>query len=373
METTKKDKIVIGTFMSLSLTFIFMASVAYSNPQRYTLGFFVPHAQNPWWTIAVNIMRAACNDLNMELQVYHAHNSRETMRQQIKEAVSGPNKIDALIFQSFKQAGESFIQIAETAKVPAFLFNAGVDHHQTGPPRGKYKYWIGEMLPDDEGAGFDLANYLIETAIKAGKRDANGKVQMLGINGVVSDGAAIERSKGLRRAIQGRTDVHLLRVIPGDWGFDSAQEKFTLMMRRFPQTAVVWAANDNMALGVIAGGREMNLKMGKDIIVGGIDWEKKALHSVQSEEMAVTIGGHFLEAAWVTVLLYDYLHGIDFEQESVMMKSKMHLLSRDSVDTYLKKLGKGDWEKVDFTMFSKKLNPHLKQYQFTLEAILAQL
>lgn len=360
--------------MTIMLTAIILmiATNASGQQQKYKIGLFIPHEHGTFWNFVLDVSYAACHDLGIELQVYHAKGNREKMRQQIEEAASGSDKVDALMFQSFKQAGESFLQVAETARVPAFLFNAGVDHQKTGAPREKYKYWIGEILPDDEGAGFDLANYLIDTAVRAKKQGTNGKIQMVAMNGVLSDGAAIERGKGLRRAIQSRNDVNLLRVVPADWGSELSRQKFHALMRRFPQTTVVWAANDDMALGVVKGIRERKLKAGRDVIVGGIDWQIDALKSIKAEELTLSIGGHFLEASWVIVMLYDYFHGIDFAQEGLVMKSKMNLLTKDNLDTYFKHLGTGDWEKVNFSKFSKKLHPELKRYNFGLEAILAQ-
>ncbi|MBF0225677.1 MAG: ABC transporter substrate-binding protein [Desulfobacterales bacterium] len=359
--------------IGLILAFIMLTSIANAQPKKIKIGFFTPHLQNAFWIKAEKLFRAACNDFNIEIKIYHANNSRETMREQIIDAVSGQDKVDAIIFQSFKQAGESFIQIADAAKVPAFLFNAGVDHNKTGLPRGKYKYWIGEMMPSDEEAGFNLANYLIDAAIKTGNIDETGKVQMVGINGIFSDGASIERGIGLQRALNGRSDANLIRVIPGDWGFDTAKEKFLLLKKRYPQIKVVWSANDNMALGAIAGCKEMNLTVGKDIIIGGIDWDVDALKSIKTGEMSITIGGHYLDAAWAVVLLYDYFNGVDFAQESVMMKSQMHLITKSNIELFLNKLGDDEWEKVDFTKFSKKINPTIQKYNFTLEEILKQL
>ncbi len=72
------------------------------------------------------------------------------------------------------------------------------------------------------------------------------------------------------------------------------------------------------------------------------------------------------------VLLYDYLHGMDFAEEALQTRSAMGILTKKNVDAYLQKFGSGHWDAVDFTKFSKKLNPALKQYNFGIDAILAQ-
>lgn len=366
------DKKITAKVLLWALILLFMSSVAYGSGKNYTLAFFVPHDKNPWWDKAADIMQAACDDLNMKLKVYRAKGNREVMKKQIEDASTGPSKVDGLLFQSFKQAGESFFKIAEKNKVPAFLFNAGVNHKRTGIPREKYKYWIGEMLPDDQGAGYDLANALIDEAKKAGKVRKDGKVHMVAIEGNIADGASIERVKGLKKAVALRSDVVLKRIVPGNWAFKIAKDKFGRLYKKYKTVSVAWAANDPMALGIVSASKKMNLKIKKDIFVGGIDWNEPALKSVQNGEMSLTIGGHFLETAWATVLLYDYFHGKDFAQESLMMKSKMNILNKTNIDAYLNKLGKGDWQKVDFSKFSKVRNPKLKKYNFGLDEILKQ-
>ena len=96
-------------------------------------------------------MQEAVHDLGMELQVYYAHDNRVTMKKQITEAVTGPDKPDVIVFQNYRANGAAFIKIAENAEVPAFIVNTGFQaEDKMGAPREKHPYWIGEMLPDDE-------------------------------------------------------------------------------------------------------------------------------------------------------------------------------------------------------------------------------
>lgn len=80
-----------------------------------------------------------------------------------------------------------------------------------------------------------------------------------------------------------------------------------------------------------------------------------------------------MEGSWVLILMYDYLKGHDFKGESIDMRSEMYALTRKNVDVYLELFGSLDWGKIDFTKFSKFLNPKLEKYPFHLKSILQQL
>jgi hypothetical protein len=74
------------------------------------------------------------------------------------------------------------------------------------------------------------------------------------------------------------------------------------------------------------------------------------------------------------VLLYDYEHGRDFAEAAVQLQPQFFgALHSDNIDAFLNKLGDRNWRKIDFRKFSKVLNPTMKEYDFSLEAILQQL
>lgn len=109
------------------------------------------------------------------------------------------------------------------------------------------------------------------------------------------------------------------------------------------------------------------------ILVGGIDWTQGAINAISEGKIMVSIGGYFMEGSWVLILMYDYLKGHDFKDESIDMRSEMYALTRKNVDIYLELFDSLDWGKIDFTKFSKFLNPELEKYPFHLKSISQQL
>ncbi|MBK7003088.1 MAG: ABC transporter substrate-binding protein [Rhodoferax sp.] len=336
-----------------------------------------------WWNTCTSFMQAAANDLGVELKVYYADRSAALMLQQADEALAGAVKPHFIVMQNLKKTAPQIIERAEKSNVKALLFNSGLDDEESrvyGAPREKFANWIGQILPDDAGAGYNLAKIIVNAAKEKKLSDTDGKVEMLALGGTISDSSAIERNKGLTRFLQEhKADVVLNRgqSLPGNWESAKAASVFEAAYHDFPKTAVVWNANDNMAMGVLGKAKEKYSKSpGKDLIVGGIDWNPENLQAVRQGEITATLGGHFMEGAWVIVLLNDYAKGVDFQTEGVSLKSELGAISKANIDKFERALGDRSFEKIDkidFSKFSKASNPALKAYKFNLDAILSQL
>ena len=78
-----------------------------------------------------------------------------------------------------------------------------------------------------------------------------------------------------------------------------------------------------------------------------------------------------MDGVWGLIMLYDYHFGQSLENKSG--KSKFSALTKDNVNVYFNKLGKMEWDIIDFTKFSKVKNPNVKKYKFGLDEVLNQL
>ena len=364
----------------VSIMLLLVTTTLHAKP--YKVAMFYPR-EAPFWTIFTDFMHEAANDLEIEFQMHVAEDNQYLMQRQLTRVVVGPNKVDAVVFNNFRQMAPNLIKIAEDAKVISFLVNSALSEDDAivmGVPREKYKYWIGEMLPDEEGAGIAITNHLIDAAISKKQIHKDGKVHVVGINGPVAAGSAVMRRNTLNKTVANRSDAKLIQVVHSEqWSKLDAKMKFINLKSRYPDVFVFWAGSARLADGIIEGAHQLNLTPGKDFVTGGVGIKETMLKRVQSGEVLVASGGHFIEGAWVMVILYDYFHGIDFAQSGgSQLRSPMVIVTKDNVDYYLnnlskEKLSKESIKKVDFTQYSMKLNPKLKGYRFDLNSVLSQL
>lgn len=183
------------------------------------------------------------------------------------------------------------------------------DKDVVGAPCGEYKYCIGHMFPNDVQAGHDLALALIN--------ESRGKfpdktVELIAVSGSRDSAAAIDRNNGLERAVSDTPNTQLHQIVFAGWDPQDAQVRTTALLKRYPQTSVLWAASDAMALSMASAAKALGRTPGKDIFIGGVDWSDAGLAAVQQGDLVASLGGHFMEGGWVMVLLHDFHHGLDF-------------------------------------------------------------
>ncbi|RMF15109.1 MAG: hypothetical protein D6758_10285, partial [Gammaproteobacteria bacterium] len=159
------NKRAIGLWLALLLPVPGWGEVfhaAFFNPQS---------ADDPFWKPVTEVMQAAARELDIRLDVYVANHNRLLLLDQVRRAVTAEDKPDVILFKNTKQTAGEILELAEAHQVEAFMFNAGLSEKERlalGAPREKFRYWIGQMLPDDFQAGYDLARMLVLTAQERG-------------------------------------------------------------------------------------------------------------------------------------------------------------------------------------------------------------
>ena len=335
---------------------IFSPALLYAKPLE--IAIFIPH-EDPFWKKAVLFTEEAAGDLDMKLRVYNANDDPDKMIAQVRKTVR--SGIDGIIFSTYQNTGEQIFRIAEKNSVPSILINSQLPQADL-LPRTKYEYWIGSVLPDDEKTGSVLIQQLINEARQSGIERFN----VLAIEGNPRDESSIARIRGLRSFMKHLKGVNSFKIIAGNWKRIKAQEIFLSYYKTQSDVNIVWCANDSMALGVAKAIKELGLE--EKIVVGGVDWDKAAQEAILNGRMDVSVGGHFLDGAWAAVLLYDYLHGIDFANERLQFESPMVGITRANFKKFSPFLSL-DKQSLNFRLFSKALNQQLKLYSLDLNAI----
>ncbi len=320
-----------------------------------------------------DFMQAAAEDLGFELDVYYGNRNHVLIDENVEKLFSRKKLPRYVLGMNARGGGESFLARAEAAGVETVFINQGFleeDQKNVGRPGEKYTRWLFEYLPNDTQAGYVLAKKLIQVAVQDGLVDGDGMVNVIAVSGHEASPASILREKGLQEAVAEFSNTRLRQVVHADWKQDRAKELSKRLMQRYPDTAVVWSASDAMAEGVLESLNELGKRPGTDVLIGGVDWTARALELVKEGEFTVSVGGHFMDGGWALVMLYDAMHGVEVPRSSL---SRFFSLTRTNIYSYHSAFDASDWRKIDFTKFSKYLNPTLEKYNFGLEAVLDQV
>lgn len=313
-----------------------------------------------FWPLATAFGAAAAEDLNTDFQSYSFGNSPVTQIELITKILNDPKtKPDGFLFHNYKRRGDVILKIAQEANVPAIMFNAGpTEEDDFGNPREKYPLYLGLVTPDDEKAGYDLAQELITQARSKKLYGTDGKIHLCVMEGSRFSNAAKLRKNGLLRAINENPDVVADQFFDTNWRRERAQEAFRVAHERYENAKVFWVASDLMALGVLDVASSLNKKPGVDFIVGGIDLLPDIQSQVLDGNMAVSIGAHYTETVWALLMLHDYLRGCDFAQKDQTPIFKSTMMTLRSTDKPVlpgnTKQEILEWAKgIDFSHFSR--------------------
>jgi len=284
---------------------------------------------------------------------------------------------DGIIFHNYKRLAGKILTKAEQLGVKSIIFNAGLTRDD-GPmlPRQSYQHWIAEILPDDLYAGAELLRHLLQ-ARQALAKKPEFAVEIIAMEGNSSSQAYRARKAGFERVLKQSSRLQFRQYFPADWSRDKARGMFPAIVQRYPNVQVMWAANDNMALGLIDGARNSGTVPGKAFVTGGVDWLPESFAAIRSGQMAVSIGGHFVEGMWALILMYDYLHGKDFaEAHGTTLRTRMLALTQSNLRKFgdvLKKLHRDNLRRTDFRQFSRHHHPDMTVYPFSIEHLLTVL
>lgn len=334
-------------------------SVVFLNPGFSDDVFFKP---------TTDFMQHVANDLNINLEIIYSNRNRLEFTKNADKLLQRKNKPEYILLSNEQNAAANLIPKAEEFNIKIFLFNNGILEAEAktyGAPGTIYKNWIGELLPDDEQAGYILAKYLIDEALQKKLFDAKGTLHIAGISGMNKTTASQLRVKGLYRAVSEYPNVKLHQIVSGYWETKKAQIITKGLLNRYENISVIWAASDGMALGAIEGIKIMKKTPGKDVLVGGVDWAKFTLDLIKNNELTATVGGHYLDGGLALLMIYDYHNGVPLIKKKNL--TKFTLLNSKNIGRLSPFLIKDKWDNFDFKKRSKTENPTLKKYWVSFE------
>lgn len=338
--------------------------------------FIDPTIDNsPFWKQVIDVAEPAAKNLNIQLKIYNSGGHRLYQKKTINQIINQKNKPDYLIFLPFDGTVVDTFTKLEQAKIPFITLERPIFsdvQELLGQPRGKYKFWLGEIYHDNKSAGQLLAKALISASKST--QPSSDISNVIGITGGFS-GQSNRRNAGLISELEQHTnDFYLAQIINAHWQRKLASDKFNGLLQRYNDIVIAWTAADIMALGVADIAKTRGKIINENLFIGGFDWAPEALQAIKNDEYTASVGGHFMQVAWALVKIYDHANGkpsfaINLNKPSYQLQ----LIDRNNIDNYQVLFNNPDWSKVDYRQFTLSDNTNLTRYQFDFSRILAQL
>ncbi|PKG38506.1 ABC transporter substrate-binding protein [Psychromonas sp. Urea-02u-13] len=353
-------------------------SVASEAPALHFALLTPGEAGDAFWSLNEDFAFAVAKDLGFKLTVFHGKSSKKHMLINLQKAAD--LGVDAVIFSNTEAVAAQFIAKAEALQLPTLLFNADIGTEQSpniSDPQQHFKYWLASLMPDDYQAGYLLAKSLIKQAKLKSLTNEQGIIEVVAINGSIGNGPSTQRLAGLQAAVQEEEGSKIVQVVYAEWEQEKAIYQTKRLNQRYPQAKVFWAASDLMAIGVYLALEEQGLQQGKDYLTGGIDWTTQGLDALEKDIISTSVGGHFMDAGWATIILYDYFKGFTFSDSHLnqslsqyQYQSQFMVITQSNVKALLEQLNKKNWADINFRHYSKFHNKQLNRYLLNPKLIL---
>ena len=332
------------------------ASVVFLNPGTSTETFWVSYAQ---------FMQAAAKDLGLDLRVRYSERDAHNTLIHAREALQGSERPDYLVLVNEQYVAPQILRMAQGSGVRLMIVNSALtpDQVQLLDARTDVN-WIGSLVADDDHAGYLMLTDLLR---QHGPLAPDETLDLLAFSGVKNTPAAQRREQGLRRALAEHPQVHLRQLVYGEWSRQRALEQATQRFKRYPQTVLVWSANDEMALGAMHALQDSGRVPGKDVLFSAVNSSPGILQARLEGQLTTLVAGHFTLGGWAMVLINDDAKGVDIRAYGGRDRQ---LALFQLIDTAQAQRLSGPTPPVDFRALSAVGKPASYRYPFSLQLLL---
>ena len=355
--------------------FLLMACFSVSAKQLHVALLVPEFGSSQFWDSMLNPLIPAAEQLNIKLTFHHADfTDRFDYYPQAKALLEGENKPDFLIAAFRGASAKPLLELVEHARVPMITVSSGIPKNERahiGYPQQNYKYWLAQVLADDESSGFIQTKKLLELAeSKYGARGPEQKFRMVAIGGGLVLETSHQKDRGLKRAVETFKNLDLLQLVHADWNADITTRMTKQLYGRYEYIDLIWAANDDTALGAYHTAEKL-VEHENMPLVAGIDWTKKGLISVTNSELAFSLGGNHMQAVWALVIVHDIAHGfsdIGFKQNTYRIP--FIVADQNNIERINDYINNDRYKQSNYRQFSKLYNADITQYQFDLNKLI---
>ena len=288
---------------------------------RIVLGFSQIGAESEWRTANTESIKSAAMTMDVDLRFSDAQQKQENQIKALRSFIA--QRVDVIAFSPVVETGwDTVLNEAKAARIPVILTDRAV----TADP----SLYIGFIGSD-----------FVEEGRKAGRivsdkfKDAPATVNIVELQGTVGAAPANDRKKGFEEIIAANPRLKIIRSQSGDFTRAKGKEVMEAFLKSHDRIDVLYAHNDDMAIGAIQAIEEAGLKPGKDIFIVSIDAVKGAFEAMIAGKLNATIECNPLLGPQLMTSATEVVAGrpipkriVVDEQVFTMETAKQHIQSR---------------------------------------------
>lgn len=265
-------------FLGVATAATFAATHPALAAKPLTIGFSQVGAESEWRTANTTSIKDAAKKAGVIMKFADAQQRQENQVKAIRSFIA--QRVDIIAFSPVVESGwDTVLREAKAAKIPVILTDRGV---KVADP-SLYVTLLGSDFVEE---GRRAARWLVEHATKNPGRAYN----IVELQGTVGSAPAIDRKAGFAEVIKGEPRLKMLRSQTGDFTRTKGKEVMEAFLKSEGKNiTVLYAHNDDMAIGAIQAIEEAGIKPGKDILVISIDGVRGAFEAMLQGKLNVTV------------------------------------------------------------------------------------
>ncbi|WP_091287792.1 ABC transporter substrate-binding protein [Amycolatopsis xylanica] len=232
-----------------------------------TLGFAQVGAESGWRTANTKSVQDAAKAAGIELKFSDAQQKQENQITAIRSYIQ--QKVKVIAFSPVVESGwDTVLKEAKAANIPVILTDRAVD----SPDKTLYKTFLGsDFVAEGKKAGEWLTKEYASAA---------GDVNIVELQGTTGSAPANDRKKGFGDVIAANPRFKVVASQTGEFTRAKGKEVMEAFLKSQPKIDVLYAHNDDMALGAIEAIQAAGKVPGKDIKIVSVDGVRDALQAL---------------------------------------------------------------------------------------------
>lgn len=273
---------------------------------QITVGFSQVGAESEWRSANTTSLKAALRAPQFQLRFSDAQQKQENQIKAIRSFIA--QRVDVIAFSPVVESGwENVLREAKAAKIPVVLTDRAVNVSDTS----LYTSLIGSDFVEE---GRRAGRWLLDDS-----KDRQGPIRIAELQGTVGSAPAIDRMKGFHEVIASDPRFSVVRSQSGDFTRARGKEVMEAFLKSEGRNIdVLFAHNDDMAIGAIQAIEEAGLKPGQDIRIVSIDGVRGAFEAMKAGKLNATVECNPLFGEQLARLLADVVAGKPVPQRVVV-------------------------------------------------------
>jgi ABC-type sugar transport system substrate-binding protein len=241
------------------------------------LGFSQIGAESEWRTANTTSVQSAAAAAGITLRFSDAQQKQENQIKALRSFIA--QRVNVIAFSPVVETGwETVLREAKAANIPVILTDRAVEV----PDDTLYVSLIGSDFVEE---GRRAGRWLLENT-----KDVKGDINIVELQGTVGSAPANDRKKGFAEIIAADPRYKVIRSQTGDFTRAKGKEVMEAFLKaEGKKINVLFAHNDDMAIGAIQAIEEAGMKPGSDITVISIDGVKGAFEAMIAGKLNVTV------------------------------------------------------------------------------------